>query len=163
MVSLDLLKKEDAVWVTPLVFGMSCLVLFWDKIREKLPFLKEKVDTNKNDVQDKHEKRQTDLKLISRRVKEVFNEEIRKNGLIIGEAYYGSKASIEQLTQQSSMEKIKSFMSPEFNQKIIDVTDSTRFYIDNSRLILPRGSKIGLYGFYKLDLPDEEVPVLYFK
>ena len=126
---------------------MSCLVLFWDKIREKLPFLKEKVDTNKNDVQDKHEKRQTDLKLISRRVKEVFNEEIRKNGLVISEAYYGSKASIEQLAQQSSMEKIKSFMSPEFIQKVIDVTDSTRFYVDNSSLFFPKGSKIGLYGF----------------
>lgn len=161
LLSLDLTNKEHTIWVTPLVFGMVGLSLFWDKIREKLPFNKKKGDGNS--IEGKLDKRQKEIKLISRRVREIFNEEVRKNGLVIVEAYYGQRDLIEQLIEQPVADRIRSTTSPTFLHKVIDITDSLRFYVDSSKLHLPKGSKSELYGLYQLELSDNRIPDIYIK
>lgn len=162
LLALDLTQKEQTVWLTPLVFGMVALSLFWDKIRQKLPFNKKK-GTDAGSIQAKLDKRQKEIKLISRRVREIFNEENRKNGLVIVEAYYGQRDLIEQLIELPVADRIRSTTSPTFLHKVLDITDSLRFYVDGSRLQLPKGFKTDLYGIYKLELPENQTSDIYIK
>ncbi len=152
----DILNKQDVLWLTPLVFGITCLGIFWDKIRDKIPYLKKSTKKIEQTAsKDKSENRQKELRLISRRVREIFMEETRKKGLIILEAYYGSKQHIDQLITKSVMEKSVLLSSPEFANKVLDATDSIRFYVETSKLVLTKGTKVGLYGLYDMELPDD--------
>lgn len=159
----EMVKKEQLLWFTPVIFGMAWLAMFWDRIKKKIPFIKEKSDIEPLSLEQKLEKRQKEIKLISRRVREIYNEETRKNGLLIVESYYGTRSLIEQLIQQSQADRIKSLISSDYLHKVLDVTDSIRFYVDSSKLQLLKGSKSKLYGFYELDLPTGENPYLYIK
>jgi len=162
LLTLDIMNREDVIWMTPIVLGITCLALFWDKIRSKIKFLKESTK-EKLTLEKKDEERQQELRLISRRVREIFVEETKKKGLLIQEAYYGPKALIEQLVNQPQSDKLRLMSSPEFFHKILDVTDSIRFYVDSSKLQLTRGPKTGLYGFYDLELPESSPAYIYIK
>ena len=162
LLTLDILNTEDALWMTPFIFGATCLALFWDKIRSKIGFLKETTKEKPN-FEKKFQTRQQELRLISRRVREIFIEETKKKGLLIQEAYYGPKDLIEQLIKETQIDKLRLLSSEEYLHKVLDVTDSLRFYVDNSKLQLSKGSKIGLYGFYDLELPENNPAYIYIK
>lgn len=164
ILSLDILQKQGLAYLTPIVFGMTLLTLFWDKISKKLPFNKKTaVKAGAATLEKKIENRQKDLRLISRRVREIFTEENRKEGLVILEAYYGSLIAIDQLLLQSAFDRLKTLGEPDFVSRVIDVTDPLRFYVDGSKLQIPKGSKTELLGFYPLDLLENEVATLYIK
>jgi len=166
ILTLDIANRDNLAYLTPIVFGITLLTLFWDKISKKLPFNKKDKKAVKEgalSLEKKLENRQKDLRLISRRVREIFTEENRKEGLVILEAYYGSRIAIEQLLLQSPFDRLKTLAEPDFVTRVIDVTDPLRFYIDSSKLHIPKGTKTELCGFYALDLLENEVASLYIK
>lgn len=85
------------------------------------------------------------LKLISKRVKEIYEQESRTNGLIIKSGYYGSKEHIGILREQGNKER---FHLQNNEMAILDVTLGLMFYIRNSELRLFKQSKKDLTGFY---------------
>lgn len=160
--ALDLAKSEEAKWIAPVVLGMLGLGFFWEKIRGKFKIF-EALQRSEVSLEKKLEKRQKELRLISRRVREIYVEETRKNGLLITEAYYGSKSLIDRLLAEPGLERFRYLPQAEFSTGVIDVTDSLRFYIDSSKLYLPKGERTELYGVYDLNLAKGEVPYFHIK
>ena len=165
ILTLDVFKGDNLGYLNSIVFGITLLTLFWDKISKKLHFNKKngKAKEGALTLEKKIENRQKELRLISRRVREIFTEENRKEGLVIIEAYYGSRIAIEQLLLQSAFDRLKTLAEPDFVTRVIDVTDPLRFYVDSSKLQIPKGTKTELCGFYTLDLLENEVASLYIK
>jgi len=111
----------------------------------------------------KLEKRAKELKLINIRVRVTYFEEIKNNGLVIIEAYYGPYALIQELKTKNPNQRLKLLMDESVEGKLIDVTDALRYYVDDSRLILQQRSKKSLLGFFELELSKDEVPILFIK
>jgi hypothetical protein len=144
------------------VAGVAILGLKWENIRKW--FIKNTEKETKEITQDdKDLKRQQEIKLISRRVKEIYNDETKKNGMVIKEAYFGSDVVIKYLRNLSQQERMRTLTMDKYSEKVIDVTDSIRFYVDDSKLILTKKSKAGLYGFYAPNLNPDEKLVLYIR
>lgn len=163
LLSTGALTTDDIKWLAPVVLGISFLAMKWDKIKAKFfGGAKEKLESEMTFL-EKHEKRQKDLKLIARRVKEIYNDEVRKNGLIILEAYYGSRKCIDELRVLDQADKIKTLLTEPYASKVLDVTDSMRFYVEDSKLVIPKRTKGKMYGVFVPLISLEEELVLYIR
>eukprot|EP00331_Platyophrya_macrostoma_P021771 CAMPEP_0176454962 /NCGR_PEP_ID=MMETSP0127-20121128/30310_1 /TAXON_ID=938130 /ORGANISM="Platyophrya macrostoma, Strain WH" /LENGTH=64 /DNA_ID=CAMNT_0017844441 /DNA_START=390 /DNA_END=581 /DNA_ORIENTATION=- len=52
-------------------------------------------------------KRQKELALISRRVREIYLAEEKKNGLVVREAYYGDREKIQEFIGLTAQQKLQ--------------------------------------------------------
>lgn len=161
---MSTVTKDDLVWVTGLGLIFFGLGMIWDKIRANYVGKEEVKNGEKpSTIDQKKEKRQKDLGLIARKVRESYEYEKRIKGLLIIEAYYGTKDAIAQLIAIPPLERTVALMKPPFDEKVINVLDSVRFYVDNSHLKLPKKSKTMLFGFYEPPHEDNEDLVLYIR
>ena len=112
---------------------------------------------------EKLEKRMTELKLINTRVRNSYAEEVKENGLLILEAYYGEQSLIEEVKLKQLLQRTKILMEERVTGKLIDVTDALRYYVVNSKINLSGRPKKTLLGFIELDLLKTEIPMLYIR
>lgn len=102
-------------------------------------------------LEEQHENRrhsQEYLLRIADWAKLVAQTELENNGLVILEAFYGSRDAIERL---------------EFSSGTVEVTLQLQYLVENSTLYLDNSPKLALEGFYNPLSDPSEVPNLYIK
>lgn len=104
-----------------------------------------------NPTEQSLEKRQIELRLISKVAGENYNKELQKNGLVIIESFYGEDSLIRELASYEDKLKFLHDHAAERN-KLFDVTISMRFLVTkHSKLDIGNKKKNTILGF-----PDME-------